>query len=93
VRRVELRIFNGSWEKRGVLNRLRRKFERAAAQGECLILDGEDVSGLSPQALHALVLGLPESKVKVIGFPALRPYALPTRVEPAEGDRFDPLGP
>ena len=86
MRRVELRIFNGSWEKRGVVARLRRKFERAAAQGECLILDGEDVSGLSPQALHALVRGLPENKVKPIGFPALRPYPLPTQMGPAEGD-------
>ncbi len=86
MRRVKLRFYNGSWEKRGVVARLRRKFERAAAQGECLILDGEDVSGLSPQALHTLVRGLPENKVKPIGFPALRPYPLPTRVRRPEGD-------
>ena len=86
MRRVELRIFNGSWEKRGVVAPLRRKFESAAAQGECLILDGEDVSGLSSQALHALVLGHPENKVKPIGFPALRPYPLPIRAGPKEGD-------
>ena len=76
---MELRIFNGSWEKRGVIARLRRKFERAAAQGECLLLDGEGVSGLSPESLHILVLGLPENKLKPVGFPALRPHPLPTR--------------
>jgi hypothetical protein len=80
MRRVELRIFNNSWERRGVIARLRRKFERSAALGECLILDGEGVSGLSPQALHALVLGLPENKVKPTGFPSLRPYPLPSRL-------------
>jgi hypothetical protein len=81
LRRIELCAYNGRWENRGVVARLRRKFERSAAQGECLILDGEGVEGLSPQALHALVLGLPEDKVKPIGFPALLPSPLPTRAQ------------
>ena len=78
MRRLELRVYNGQWDNRGVVTRLRRKLERCAAQGECVLLDGEDVQGLSPQALHVLVMGLPENKVKAIGFPALRPFPLPS---------------
>jgi len=80
VRRIILSDFNGQWEHRGVITRLRGKLERASAQGECLLLDGEDVHGLSPQGLHFLVTGLPENKVKAIGFPALRPFPLPPRL-------------
>ena len=79
MRRLELRTYNGQWDNRGVIMRLRHKLERCAAQGECVLLDGEDVVGLSPQALYALVMGLPESKIKPIGFPALRPVPLPSR--------------
>jgi hypothetical protein len=80
VRRIELRVFNGQWDNRGVVKRLRRKFERCAAQGECLLVDGEGVAGLSAPVLHVLVLGLPQDKVRFIGFPALRPFPLPTRM-------------
>ncbi len=78
MRRLELRAYNGQWDNRGVVTRLRRKLERCAAQGECVLLDGEDVQGLSPQALHVLVMGLPENKIRPVGFPALRPFPLPS---------------
>ena len=80
MRRLELRAYNGQWDNRGVITRLRRKLERCAAQGECVLLDGEDVVGLTPQALYVLVMGLPENKIKAIGFPTLRPFPLPSRV-------------
>ncbi len=80
MRRIILSEFNGQWGHRGVITRLRGKLERASAQGECLLLDGENVHGLSPQGLHFLVMGLPENKVKAIGFPTLRPFPLPSRL-------------
>jgi len=80
MRRFELRAYNGQWENRGVITRLRRKLERCAAQGECVLLDGEGVEGLSSQQLYALVRGLPENKVRPAGFPALRPFPVPTRL-------------
>ena len=73
-----MKVYNHQFQNRGVLARIRRKLERSVAQGECVLLDGEGVEGLSPQDLYALVAGLPENKIRAIGFPALRPFPLPS---------------
>jgi hypothetical protein len=78
LRRLEVKVYNHQFQNRGVLARIRRKLERAVTQGECVLLDGEGVEGLSPQDLYALVAGLPENKIRAIGFPALRPFPLPS---------------
>jgi len=74
---VELRVFNGSFGHPGVLPRLRRKLQRSAAMGECILVDGDGVEELSPVQVRALFAGLPRDKVRPVGFPALRPYPLP----------------
>ena len=78
MRRLEIKVYNHQFQNRGVLARIRRKLERSVTQGECVLLDGEGVEGLSPQDLYALVAGLPENKIRAIGFPALRPFPLPS---------------
>ena len=77
MKRLEVKVFNGSFGHPGVLLRLRRKIERSAAMGECLLVDGEGVEDLSPIQVHALFAGLPPEKVRPVGFPALRPHPLP----------------
>jgi hypothetical protein len=78
LRRLEVKVYNHQFQNRGVLARIRRKLVRSVTQGECVLLDGEGVEGLSPQDLYALVAGLPENKIRAIGFPALRPFPLPS---------------
>ena len=73
-----MKVYNHQFQNRGVLARIRRKLERSVTQGECVLLDGEGVEGLSPQDLNSLVRGLPENKIRAIGFPALRPFPLPS---------------
>jgi hypothetical protein len=80
VRRLEVKVFNGSFGHPGVLLRLRRKLERSAAMGQCLLVDGEGVDELSPIQVHALFAGLPPEKVRPVGFPALRPFPLPLKL-------------
>lgn len=80
MRRLEIRVYNHQFQNRGVLARIRRKLVRSAAQGECVLLDGEGVEGLSPQGLYALIAGLPEDKIRAIGFVSLRPFPLPLAV-------------
>jgi len=80
LRRLEIKVYNHQFQNRGVLARIRRKLERSVTQGECVLLDGEGVEGLAPQDLYALVVGLPENKIRPIGFPALRPFPLPPRL-------------
>ncbi len=77
MRRLELKEYNGQFEHSGVLRRLRHKLERTAELGECLLVDGEDVVGLSPVQVRLLFLGLPAEKIRPVGFPALRPHPLP----------------
>ena len=74
MRRIELKHFNGQWKNRGVVHRIRRKLERSIAQGECVLLDGEDVVDLELPFLRAIVEGLPEDKFLLIGFSALQPF-------------------
>jgi hypothetical protein len=76
LRRLELKVFNGGWHP-AVLQRLRRKMERTAELGECLLVDGEDVEGLSPVQVRTLFFGLPSEKIRPVGFPMLRPFPLP----------------
>jgi hypothetical protein len=59
------------------LQRLRRKLQQSAIQGECVIVDGEEVEGLSPTQVKALLSGLPWEKIRPIGIPAMRPFPLP----------------
>jgi hypothetical protein len=70
MRRIEVRIYNFQFENEGVLRRLRRKIERATKQGECILLDGEDVAGITPEQVASLLNGLDPSKVRIAGFPA-----------------------
>lgn len=72
-----MKVFNGSFGLPGVLQRLRRKIERSAAMGECVLVDGEGVEELSPIQVHSLFAGLSPEKVRPVGFPSLRPYPLP----------------
>jgi hypothetical protein len=58
LRRLEVKVYNHQFQNRGVLARIRRKLERSVTQGECVLLDGEGVEGLSPQDLYALIAGL-----------------------------------
>lgn len=78
MRRLEVKVYNHQFQNRGVLTRIRRKLERSVTQGECVLFDGEGVEGLSPQDLYSLVAGLPENKIRHIGFTALRPFPLPS---------------
>jgi hypothetical protein len=82
LRRIELKVYNGSYGFPGVLERLRRKLERSAELGECLMVDGEDVEGLSPVQVRMLFFGLPSEKIRPVGFPALRPFPLPVAGQP-----------
>jgi hypothetical protein len=77
VRRIELKRYNGQWNHRGVVERIRRKLTRSISQGECVLLDGEDVVGLKTAVLRAMVDGLPRDKLRLVGFPAFQPYPLP----------------
>ncbi len=77
MRRLRLADYNGQWERRGVLERLRRKLLQSAVLGECVIVDGEEVEGLSPLQVNALFSGLPWEKIRPAGIPALRPYPVP----------------
>lgn len=79
--RIELKRYNGQWGNRGVVDRLRRKLERRVAQGECVLLDGEDVVGLDLPVLRAVVEGLPQDKFRLLGFTTLQPFALPGGVQ------------
>jgi hypothetical protein len=98
MRRLELKIYNGQFRHRGVLRRLRRKLEQSAAMGECIVVDGEHVEGLSAVEVSALFSGLPWTKIKPLGFPALRPWPLPLpgtlsqdgSKSGREGPAFDP---
>lgn len=86
MRRLELKVHNGAWGP-AVLQRLRRKLERSAELGECLLVDGEDVEGLSALQIKELFFGLPPEKVRPVGFPALRPFPIPV-----VGQRFQARG-
>lgn len=77
MRRIVLADYNGRWDDRGVLQRLRRKLQQSAILGECIIVDGEEVEGLSPLQVNALLSGLPWEKIRPVGIPALRPCPLP----------------
>jgi hypothetical protein len=77
LRRIELKRYNGQWANRGLIARLHRKLSRAIAQGECVLLDGEDVVGLELEDLQALVAGLPEDKIRLAGFSSQRLFPLP----------------
>jgi hypothetical protein len=77
LRRIELKQFNGQWNKRGVVQRIRRKVQRSIAQGECVLLDGEEVVDLELPILRAMVAGLPEDKFRLLGFSALRSFPPP----------------
>jgi hypothetical protein len=77
MRRLELKQYNGQFEHTGVLRRLRHKLERTAEQGECLLIDGQDVEGISSVQVRMLFAGLPSEKIRPIGFPILRPFPLP----------------
>jgi len=77
LRRIELKVYNGRWLNRGVLARIRRKVERSIDQGECIVLDGEDVVGLELPSLQMIVTGLPDDKLCLAGIPALRVFPLP----------------
>ena len=52
-----MKVYNHQFQNRGVLVRIRRKLERSVRQGECVLLDGEGVEGLTPQDLYSLVAG------------------------------------
>jgi hypothetical protein len=77
MRRLELKFHNGRYDHRGVMRRIRYKIERSIEQGECVLLDGEDVVALSADQVRLLVAGLPPEKFRAIGFPSLRPFPLP----------------
>jgi len=68
MRRLELSVYQGQIENRGVIQRLRRKILKASAQGECLLLDGEGLD-TSIANLRELLRGYDPSKVKLAGFP------------------------
>jgi hypothetical protein len=70
MRRILLQDYNHQFQNRGVLHRLRRKIIRATRQGECILVDGESVDGLTPQQLRELLGGLDPDKVRIAGFPA-----------------------
>ena len=70
MKRFELRIYNHQFCNRGVVERIRRKIVRSAAQGECILVDGEDVAGINADQLQYLLAGLDPSKVQVAGVPA-----------------------
>jgi hypothetical protein len=69
LRRVEIKNYNGLYRNRGVLARIRRKIEGAILQGECVLLDGEGVVGLTAEDLAVLIRDLPAEKLRVAGFP------------------------
>jgi hypothetical protein len=50
-----------------------------------VLLDGEDVVGLELEALQAIVTGLPEDKVRLLGFADLRSFPLPDGRDPQNG--------
>jgi hypothetical protein len=77
MRRLDLRVYNGQFANRGVMQRIRHKIERSVAQGECVLVDGEDVVAFPTDQLRILVAGFPREKVRIIGFPSLRPFPLP----------------
>ena len=68
MRRLELSVYQGQLENRGVIRRLRRKILKAAEQGECLVVDGEGLD-TSIANLRELLRGHDPSKVKLAGFP------------------------
>jgi hypothetical protein len=74
--RFELRRFNGQWENRGVIRRIRRKIEARVRMGECVLLDGEGVVGLSEASLNTILDSLPEDKVRVVGISSLQPFPI-----------------
>jgi hypothetical protein len=77
MRRLELKAYNGSYDRPSVMGRIRRKIEGSIQQGECVLLDGEDVVALPADQVRILVAGLPPEKLRAIGFPSLRPFPLP----------------
>lgn len=70
MKRFELRIYNHQFCNRGVVERIWRKIARSAAQGECILVDGEDVAGITTDQLRYLLSGLDASKVRVAGVPS-----------------------
>jgi hypothetical protein len=72
MRRIELKNYNGQWQHRGVLARLRRKILNAVRQGECLLIDVEGVEGLTAVELGILLQRIPRTKLRVAGVASLR---------------------
>jgi hypothetical protein len=70
MRRFELKTYNHQFKNRGVLQRVRRKIVQATRQGECILVDGEGIEGLSSEQFRDLLGGLDPEKVRIAGFPA-----------------------
>ncbi len=64
--RLELRQYNGQWANRGVIKRIRNKIAARVRMGQCVLLDGEGVGGLTRAEWTSMCGGFPEEKVKVI---------------------------
>jgi hypothetical protein len=64
--RLELRQYNGQWANRGVIRRVRNKIAARVRMGQCVLLDGEGVNGLTRADWISMCGGFPEDKVRVI---------------------------
>ncbi|MEI9998791.1 MAG: hypothetical protein WDO13_06280 [Verrucomicrobiota bacterium] len=64
--RLELRRYNGQWQNRGVIERVRRTIAARVSMGECVLVDGEGVAGLTLADWELICGGFPADKVRVI---------------------------
>ena len=73
--RIELKNWNGQFDNKGVLDRIRRKIEGGQASGTVLV-DCEDAV-LTPEQLAYIKAGFAPHKVKLCGSIATLPYPVP----------------
>jgi hypothetical protein len=79
--RLELRIWNGQLDNRGVIQRIRKKI-RGRLQDGCVLVDLEGVTGISPDHLLLLLDSWPEDRIKICGCGESLCYPLPPGVRP-----------
>lgn len=78
--RIECRFWNGQYENRGVLQRLKKKITRKVSMGQCVLLDFESTR-MTESNLRELTEGWPVEKVRACGCRETLPFPLPPGIE------------
>ncbi len=60
--RLELRRYNGQWTNRGVIQRVRRTIAARVRMGECVLVDGEGLAGLTRADWESICGGCPRTR-------------------------------